>query len=194
MKFTNILTAAALALAMVTPAAQATTVNATVSPAGISVGDAFTIELETDAATTDFIGFQAPLSWDGTALNLTAISYNASFDTTSPLPGTGPFSSPLNVAASSFNDTLSNAQTLAIFTFEALAAGSTVVTFETTEFDGGILTGTDGGALFDSPVVASVSIDAASTDPNVVPLPASLLLLLGGLLGLPALRFARCRV
>ena len=173
--------AAATAFAMVVPSAHAASVDPTVSPGAISVGDAFTITLSTDAATTDFIGFETELSYDAAVVVLTDISFNPGFDFLDPDPA-DPLTNPLPITAGSFSVTFSGAVDLATLTFEALSAGTTPLTFADTGFDGGFLTAPDGTSIFDGPVIATVEIAPAlpGTDPNVIPLPASVLLLLAG--------------
>jgi len=142
-----------------------------------SIGDSVSVELSTVDGFPTFFGFEGDLSFDTALLSLIGITINPVldfqvFDTTEPQP--------IDVAGGVlFNSDPSGAQILATFEFEALAEGSAEVAFE------GIIINSDLESLFDGRLTSTLRV---GEDTSSIPLPASLLLLLTGVSGLPLMR------
>ena len=184
---------AALGLLVSAATADAATVSfERTSSDPIRVGDTVSFALKTGDDFPSFAGFQAQVNLDAAFLSLVDIDYSADlpfFPT--PVGGRpealGADGRTTITAIGALNlGGVSGDFTLATFDFTALAAGTT--TFELQPFNNRFITGS-ASPIFDGGFSRTVTIVADDTvAPPAVPLPASALLLLGGMGGLAAMR------
>jgi len=179
----NTIVAVCFAAALATTAASAATVSLEpTTPGPFEVGDTVTLEMATSSDFPQFFGYEGELSFDDGLLQLDSVDISATtfdfFINTDP--------NALGAAATQANEP-SGETTLATFAFTALAAGTTEVSVdELTVINAFAET------LFSGQAGTQVTIDSGGGS-TVIPLPASLLLLLTGVSGLPVLRRARRR-
>lgn len=187
----SFIAAAALAATAFLGAEQASAVSlelTQVTPDPIAVGDQVVLQLSTSSDFPSFFGFEVSLDYDASALQLDSIGLDTGdfpFNAIPAVPvGASGATTVSGIEGGSLFDTFSGATDLLLLSFTALGNGTSDVSVITSdnEFlaDGNIL-------AFSGGVTTSVKVGNV----GAVPLPATALLLLGGLGALSVLRARR---
>lgn len=181
--------AAAVGLMLSAAVAQAATVSLVQTTTGpVKVGDVVSFDIVTDDDFPTFNGFGTTLTYEADVVRLAGVRVNSMLN--SPVINPDPTATgPQTVSFGGFTlGSLSGGTILGSLGFTALATGT--ASFMLTAFDDdNFVQNAQSEVLFSGPLQGSITVVGDDTvAPPAVPLPASTLLLLGGMGGLAAMR------
>lgn len=171
---------AALAGMLTAGAASAVTVEFDSTATGpLEIGDTFSVTASASSGSTPFFGFEGEVDFDGAVIELTSVDIDAAFDFA--FVAEDLTSAPVDVAGGTVvNPNPSGDLDLVTFNFTAIGLGQSPVSFDF------IVVNSASETLVDT--VLSTDVEVVTSDTTPIPLPASSLLLLGGIAAMPAAR------